>query len=972
MNNSIYQIARKELNSFFSSPVAFLFLGVFLLINLFIFFWVEAFFARNIADVRPLFEWMPLLLIFLVSALTMRMWSEERRMGTLEFLFTLPVSTLNLVLGKFLACAVLVAVALILTLPLPLTVSFLGVLDWGPVFGAYLASLLLAAVYISIGLCVSARTDSQIVSLIVTSLICMVFYLIGSDVVTPLVGNQGSEFMKLLGTGSRFESITRGVIDLRDLYYYLSLTGVFIAFNILALEKIRWTSEPTKSHRTWKTVTALLALNLLSVNLWLQRIPTARVDLTEGNIYSISPATREYLAQLQEPLLIRGYFSDRTHPLLAPLVPQLRDLIQEYEIAGNGKVQAEFIDPRENPELEEEASNKYGIKPVPFQIADKYQQSLVNSYFDILIQYGDEFEILNFQKLIEVKVMSETNIDVKLRNPEYDITRSIKKVLYGFQGVDHLFALLSEPVQYLGYVSNNAILPEKLQEYKGFLLNALSELKESSNGKLEFSFQDPGSTDSDIAKNIAEEYGFRPMVTGLFDANPFYFYGLLKQGNQVVQVPLSTTLSKESAKQSVEAALKRFSSGFIKTVALHLPPAPAQNPMMMQMGMPPQGGKQFRLLREKLEETYKIVDTNLEDGSVPEQADILLLLSPTDLSETQLFAVDQFLMKGGTVVAGTSPYSITRSRSGMSASKINSGLEGWLKHQGINVDSKMVLDTQNEMYPVPVRRNLGAFQVEEIRLIPYPYFVDVRVDGSNEDSGLLSGIQQVTLNWPSPVTLALEDSAPRKGFTLLHSSDSAWLSDSSNITPNFETFGELGFAPSGEQKSYPLAAVLEGKFESYFEGKDSPLLKEKEAEEEPAQPSGESARTPEEDKGVFSGVIERSPDSARLIVFGSNEFIADQTLNISASGGGSRFLNSIQLLENSIDWSLEDRGLLTIRSRGHFSRTLFPMDRSWQLICEYLNYGLALLGLLVVFITFKSIRSGVSARYSTILQAQGA
>src|SRR3546814_1424168 len=103
--------------------------------DLFVFFWVETFFARNIADVRPLFEWMPLLLIFLVSALTMRLWSEERRSGTLEFLLTSPVRPAYLVLGKFLACLGLVAIALALTLPLPLTVAQLGPLDWGPVAG---------------------------------------------------------------------------------------------------------------------------------------------------------------------------------------------------------------------------------------------------------------------------------------------------------------------------------------------------------------------------------------------------------------------------------------------------------------------------------------------------------------------------------------------------------------------------------------------------------------------------------------------------------------------------------------------------------------------------------------------------------------------------------------------------------------------------------------------------------------------
>jgi ABC-2 type transport system permease protein len=131
----ILRVARKEFRGFFASPAAFLFLGAFLGVTLFVFFWVDAFFARNIADVRPLFQWMPVLLIFLVAALTMRAWSEERRSGTLESLLTAPVRPLTLVLGKFSAALALVALALVLTLPLPITVAFLGPRDWGPVVG---------------------------------------------------------------------------------------------------------------------------------------------------------------------------------------------------------------------------------------------------------------------------------------------------------------------------------------------------------------------------------------------------------------------------------------------------------------------------------------------------------------------------------------------------------------------------------------------------------------------------------------------------------------------------------------------------------------------------------------------------------------------------------------------------------------------------------------------------------------------
>ena len=289
--HNVVRIAKKELSSYFSSLAAFIFLGVFLAVLLFVFFWVERFFARNIADIRPLFDWMPVLLIFLISAMTMRMWSEERRSGTLEFLMTTPVSPLQLVLGKFFACLLLVAIALALTLPLPITVSLVGPLDWGPVFGGYLASLALAAAYISIGLFVSSRTDNQVVALIVTTLICGIFYLLGSGAITALFGNEGSEILRLLGTGSRFESIERGVIDLRDLYYYLSIFGVFLVLNLYSLESLRWSSKGRETkHAQWRLAAVLVVANLVAANFWLGQLGWARADLTKGNIYSISDA----------------------------------------------------------------------------------------------------------------------------------------------------------------------------------------------------------------------------------------------------------------------------------------------------------------------------------------------------------------------------------------------------------------------------------------------------------------------------------------------------------------------------------------------------------------------------------------------------------------------------------------------------------------------------------------------------------
>ncbi len=966
----LFQIARKEFGAFFSSPIAFIFFGAFLTVTLFIFFWVETFFARNIADVRPLFSWMPILMIFLTAAITMRMWSEERRTGTLEFLLTSPVPPWQLVIGKFLACLALVAVALLLTLPLPLTVAFIGDLDWGPVFGGYLATLFLAGAYIAIGLFVSARSDNQIVSLILTSLVCGVFYLVGSDALTGLVGNRGAELLHLLGTGSRFDSITRGVIDLRDLYYYLSLMGIFLSLNVLSLERLRWAGNPSNSHhRRWATLTGLLVANFLVGNLWLQSVDWARADITEGKIYSISESTRNYLAQLREPLLIRGYFSAQTHPLLAPLVPRLRDLLEEYAIAGGGKVRVEFVDPMEHPELEQEAGQKYGIRPVPFQTASKYQASVVNSYFDILVKYGDQYETLGFRDLIEVKAQSEADLKVDLRNPEYDITRAIKKVLLTYQGAGRLFENIARPVTFKGYISPESKLPEQLVELKQALDDILAELKKESDGRFRVEIADPDADGGALARKIENEYGFRPMATGLFDPNTFWFYMVLESGDQMVPIPLPENLDEAGLKRNINAALKRFSKGFLKTVALYTPPA--GTPPMPHFGIPG-SGKRFNWLQERLREEHTVQTTDLKSGRVPADADILLVVAPESLDDKQRFAIDQFLMEGGTVILSTSPFDITMQR-GLSATPRDTGLEEWLEHNGITVKKEMVLDPQNSAFPIPVQRNIGGFIVQETRLVSYPYFIDIREAGMDQESGITAGLNQVTLNWAAPILIDEQKNSGRRVTPLLYSSEGSWTSDSTDIQPDFRTHGPLGFAQEGEIGKQLVGVVVEGRFDSFFKGKPSPLLDEEEEEGDAAGDGGENDKKEEEEKAAkgdttITRVIDRSPESARIILFSSADFLSDETLELLSAALRTRYFNPIQLVENAVDWSLEDRGLLAIRGRSQFSRTLEPLDREEQQFWEYLNYALALLGLGGVWIIRRTARNRARRRYQSVLQ----
>jgi ABC-2 type transport system permease protein len=236
----IRAVTLRELRAYFNSPIAYVFLLVFAGAALFTFFNIGGFFSRGIADLRPLFNAVPFLMVLLVPALTMRLWAEESKQGTFEVLMTLPAEDYELVVGKFLASWGLLATGLILTLGLPVTVAALGDLDWGPVVGGYVGALLLGAAYLAVGQFVSATTENQILAFIVSLVICLILYGVGIETFAGLFPDRTASVLRAIGTGSRFQSIARGVIDLRDLAYYLSLTGFFLAASVAALRIRRW------------------------------------------------------------------------------------------------------------------------------------------------------------------------------------------------------------------------------------------------------------------------------------------------------------------------------------------------------------------------------------------------------------------------------------------------------------------------------------------------------------------------------------------------------------------------------------------------------------------------------------------------------------------------------------------------------------------------------------------------------------
>jgi ABC-2 type transport system permease protein len=231
----VTHIFKKEFGVYFVSPIAYIVISIFLLVTGWFFF--SAFFLFNQATLRGFFGLLPVTLSFLVPAITMRLFSEELNVGSYEILLTLPVTSLDVILGKFLASVAFIAAMLIPTIAYPITVSFLGQLDWGPVVGGYTGALLLGAAFSSIGLFVSSLTRNQIIAFITGMAICFGLTLI--DKMLFFLPQSMLGFLQYLGADFHFQNISKGILDSRDILYFLSVCFIALYGTYLGMQEKR-------------------------------------------------------------------------------------------------------------------------------------------------------------------------------------------------------------------------------------------------------------------------------------------------------------------------------------------------------------------------------------------------------------------------------------------------------------------------------------------------------------------------------------------------------------------------------------------------------------------------------------------------------------------------------------------------------------------------------------------------------------
>jgi len=233
-------IVRRELASYFATPLAYVFIVILLVLAGALAFFVGNFFDRGQADLQPFFTFHPWLYLVLIPALAMRLWAEERKSGTIELLLTLPISMTEAVVGKFLASWAFAGIALILTVPFWITVNYLGHPDNGVILASYIASFLMAGAFLAIGACLSALTKNQVIAFVVTAAVCFAFTVSGSPIMLGFIKGWAPE--AVLGTVAgfsfltHFNAIIRGVIDLRDAVFFLSVIAFFLYANTIIVD----------------------------------------------------------------------------------------------------------------------------------------------------------------------------------------------------------------------------------------------------------------------------------------------------------------------------------------------------------------------------------------------------------------------------------------------------------------------------------------------------------------------------------------------------------------------------------------------------------------------------------------------------------------------------------------------------------------------------------------------------------------
>lgn len=387
--SNIKTIFNREFAAYFNAPIAYIFIIVFMAVNSGLF--MTSFFLSGSADMRGFFSLLPITLVIFIPAITMRLWSEDSKDGTIALLHSFPISSNQLVLGKFLASFVFYLITLAGTLVIPIMIMFLGEPDLGPIIGGYFGAALLGAFYLSIGLFLSSLFKDQIIAFILSLVACFVFYMLGTDYIAIVldgwVSGFGSFLMNVLGAANHFSSIERGVLDIGDILFFVAFTVLFLWLNGVVVEQVMRKLSDKKF-----AINAIIGLAVVIMfNLVISGMHLGRFDLTESKIYTVSPAAKNILRKLKDaPVTIRYYVSpkEKMPAAMQAMEQDVRDLLSEFEVVSD-RIKFEAIDPSSEVDMATTLEQK-GIVPFDARSIEKDAFNIKRIYSAIAVSYLDK------------------------------------------------------------------------------------------------------------------------------------------------------------------------------------------------------------------------------------------------------------------------------------------------------------------------------------------------------------------------------------------------------------------------------------------------------------------------------------------------------------------------------------------------------------------------------------------------------
>jgi ABC-type uncharacterized transport system involved in gliding motility auxiliary subunit/ABC-type transport system involved in multi-copper enzyme maturation permease subunit len=413
----VWTIARRELRALFDHPTGYILVIVFLAVNNFLYF--RQIFLTGAATLRPMLDLLPWVLLFLVPAVTMRVLADDTRSGTIEVVLAQPVTELELVLGKFLGALLFLWIVLLLTLTVPAGLALGANLPAGTMFAQYVGAALLIAGLTAVGTWTSSLTRNQVTAFILGVAVMFILVLVGLDPLIvglpPVLGALAAR----LGVLSHFASIARGVIDLRDAIYFLSLGGLFL---VLAYAAILGRRLPSKSEpaRRLQLGTAALIVIVVVINL-LGGYIGGRLDLTPGKVYTLSPATKKLVGGLGDIVTLKLFVSRELPPEVSLLKRDVEDLVRDLRAAGHGNVRVVSLDPGKDSSALRDARTM-GVPPIQFNVVGQAQLQIKEGYMGMAILYA------NGQETIPV-IQKTDDLEYRIATAIQSLTRTTKPVV---------------------------------------------------------------------------------------------------------------------------------------------------------------------------------------------------------------------------------------------------------------------------------------------------------------------------------------------------------------------------------------------------------------------------------------------------------------------------------------------------------------------------------------------------------------